>query len=900
MDEMEELKQEFLSEAYELLNTMEDGILKLEENPEDKEAINGIFRVAHTLKGGAASLELSRIANFTHELENLFDKVRDGLIKVDEDMIDIILKSLDILKEMVSAAARTVEPPEGIEEETLQKIIRIQKAEEAEPIPEANPVKEGRELLTEITLGDYELEKISDARETGKNVLRIDVVLNPDNPMRSVSGLQIYTALKEIGDIVFSTPHIDTILEEEFVPEMNLIVTTELKKSTIRDKIYLSDVTHSVEVEDFHAEEEPREEKQREVSSSPKEKKGINGTVKERIGGALKRGQNVYKVTVEIEKDNPMRNVDSLLIYNTLDEMGEILDATPPKETLRGNEFYPVLDIILASDASKEKIKEKCTISGTTKSLKVATFKPKAGAEKEDEEKPEKTPSKTAPAEGEKTENEEEAAEKSPQKGRHAASAPKSFLRVESSRIDILMNQVSELVISKAGLNETALQIFNMVETMKNYASDVRKLMGELHVDVENTYEEERINKVYEFFDYITKSSWNELDNFENITNIISRVINELQESVMKIRMVPISSIFNRFPRIVRDLSKNLSKEVELKIYGEDTELDKSVIEELLDPLVHMVRNAIDHGLESPDMRKKRGKSETGTIVLGASHEGSMIKIEIQDDGNGLDMNRIKAKAIEKGLIPENKELSKEETLNLIFLPGFSTAANVTEVSGRGVGMDVVKKKIENLSGSIFVETEQGKGSKFIIKIPLTLAIIQALIVEINNNSYSIPINNIVETLTVTADQIEMFENNQVIRLREELITIINLKEIFNLEKRGNGEEEEKENRQQREKLQKTIKEKEDEIEGEEESEELLSNEKYVVVVEINNKKAGFLVDTVIAEQDIVIKPLHKKYAMTKGISGATILGDGRISLIVDIYQLIDMYIKKEEYISIK
>jgi len=898
MDEMEELKQEFLSEAYDLLNLMEDGSLKLEQNPEDSEAINGIFRVAHTLKGGAASLELSRIANFTHELENLFDKVRDGMIRIDDSIIDIILKSLDILKALVNAAAKTVEAEPGIEEDTLKKIINAQK----DNIKEVPAVKKQtvntkmqeseKELIFQDILSDYEKEQIQKLISEKKNIYIVYIRLNPDYPMKSVSGLQIYTVMKDSGEIIYSNPSIDSILEEDFVPEIYFVYASGLDKESLYDKVYTSDVTNKVQIQNYTL---PKNTEEMDDSFFSEKKSGIKTLTQEdknNINRFLKEGKNVFKVSLEIEKDNPMREVDTLLMYNTIESLGEIVVSVPEKEELKQDIFYPFLEMIVSTQMDKEKIKEKCTITGTTKNVKIAVFKSK----NEEEAVPEKKP----PLEIKKVqipENQEDEAESFQNEKKQGllnvssqSAVHKSFLKVESSRVDILMNLVSELVISKAGLIETAQQILYMIENLRNSGLNTKKIFEGLNFEALAQNEDDKMKNIYQFFNSVTRSSWNELDSFENIINIISRVINELQESVMKIRMIPISSIFNRFPRIVRDLAKNLNKKVTLDLFGEETELDKSVIEELLDPMVHMIRNSIDHGIEIPDLRKQRGKSEEGKITLSASHEGSMIKIQVQDDGNGLDTERIKAKAIEKGLIPENKDLTKEEILNLIFQPGFSTAFVITEVSGRGVGMDVVKRKIDNLSGSIFVETEKHKGTKFIIKIPLTLAIIQALIVEINSFSYSIPINSIVETLSITEDQIENFENNAVIRLRDEIITVINIKDIFNFKEKQNWESENHE----------PEKKKPSQNQSENLSEEENSNERYVVIVELSNKKAGLLVDTVISEQDIVIKPLHKKYAMTKGISGATILGDGRISLIIDISQLIDMYVKKEEYILIK
>ncbi|MDR1247774.1 MAG: chemotaxis protein CheA, partial [Treponema sp.] len=332
----------------------------------------------------------------------------------------------------------------------------------------------------------------------------------------------------------------------------------------------------------------------------------------------------------------------------------------------------------------------------------------------------------------------------------------------------------------------------------------------------------------------------------------------ELQEGVMRIRMVPISQIFSRFPRLVRDLSKSLNKKINLVIEGEETELDKSVIDDLLDPIMHSVRNSIDHGIESLEERKAAGKPEEGMVLLKATNEGNMIVIEISDDGKGIDVEAVKAKAVERGLISPNKLLNDVEAFNLIFEPGFSTARTITSISGRGVGLDVVRRSIEKLNGTVTVSSEKGKGTKFLIKLPLTLAIIQGLLVRVGEEIYSIPITSVIESLRVKPEEIKMIDNYEVFNIRNDVVSLLRLNRLFGIRT------------------------------------EERTDFNFIVIVGTAEKKMGFMVDSLIGEEDVVIKPLRDQYTNSPGIAGASILGDGSVSLIIDVSQLLDLGLHQE------
>ena len=352
---------------------------------------------------------------------------------------------------------------------------------------------------------------------------------------------------------------------------------------------------------------------------------------------------------------------------------------------------------------------------------------------------------------------------------------------------------------------------------------------------------------------------------FEESTTELSRVSNELQEGVMRVRMVSINQLFARFPRMVRDLANKMDKDVNLIITGKETELDKSVIEEIGDPLIHIIRNSIDHGLESPEERRKMGKPEQGTLKISAYHQGNQVIIEVFDDWRGMDFSKIKKRMESSGEITslEAERLTERDMINFLFKPGVSLAEKVSHVSGRGVGLDIVKRNIDKLKGSIEVITELGKGSSFNIKLPLTLAIIQALIVEINQRVFSIPLTSVIETVQVQIDEIDTIEGHQVLRIRDKVLPLLHLSEIFRM---NTGWEDEKE---EQAKI-------------------------FVVILSAEGREVGLVVDRLLGEEDIVIKSLEEYLTGTRGVSGASIMGDGSISLIIDVIELVNLAIAKE------
>ncbi len=405
----------------------------------------------------------------------------------------------------------------------------------------------------------------------------------------------------------------------------------------------------------------------------------------------------------------------------------------------------------------------------------------------------------------------------------------KQTLRVDAQKVDNLLNQVGELVVTRAGFSQTT-ELFR--ELIRQFTED-------------NKLDKQDLKLLRNISFRLTESSVS-----------LGRVANELQEAVMKIRMLPVHHLFQRFPRLVRNQSESLDKKVRLKIRGSDTELDKRVLEQMADPLVHLLRNAIAHGIESPETRKKLGKPEEGTITLSAYHEGNHVILEVADDGRGIDTDRLRKVLIEKQFVTSKdlERLSDKEIINSIFLPGVSTSKTVDETSGRGVGMDIVKENVEQLNGSIEVKSQKGEGTKFIIKIPLTVAIIQALLVEVSGQIFTIPLTSVLEITRVFKEEIETIEGFEVIHLRDTTIPLLRLEEIFNLS--GSRADQ---------------------------------SRTFVVIVTVGNMEIGLIVHSLLGEQEVVIKPLTESLKENKGFSGATILGDGSISLIIDVAELADL-----------
>ena len=508
---------------------------------------------------------------------------------------------------------------------------------------------------------------------------------------------------------------------------------------------------------------------------------------------------NVYGVHVKIDPSCILKAARAFLVFKSVEELGEIIKSIPSAQDIEDEKFDLDFDIFVITGESLDKVLATVRNVSEIKDAEGSIIK----LDEKKEEKPEET---------EKTESAKPATV--PKAGKPANSQPAKgkpvvnrSVRVDIDKLDVLMNLVSELIIAKNGLVSAAA--------------------------TSNTEENQSVNEQIEY---------------------LERVTTNLHESVMNVRMVPIETVVNRFPRMIRDLSKKLDKKMELYMTGEETELDRTVIDEIGDPLMHLLRNSADHGLESAEVRRERGKDEIGTIFLNAFQDGNNVVIEVGDDGNGIDIEKVKSKAIERGTItPEQAEvMSDKEVIDLLFLPSFSTSEKITDVSGRGVGLDVVKSKIESLGGVVECKSVLGEGSTFTIRLPLTLAIIQALMVKLGNEQYAIALGSIQTIEDIPLSDIKYVQGKEVINLRGNIIPIIRLGELLDVPDRTEPDE-----------------------------------SLIVVVIKKGDKQAGLVVDSLVGQMEIVIKSLGKYININKMISGATILGDGEVALIIDANAII-------------
>mgnify|MGYP000855905510 CR=1 FL=1 len=537
-----------------------------------------------------------------------------------------------------------------------------------------------------------------------------------------------------------------------------------------------------------------------EISKDESDKHENKETLNEYVLNVIKKakteGLNSYRIDISLNKDCMLKAARAFVVFNTIESFSEIIQSQPSAEDIEDEKFDLDFSITIVTKYKKDEIEKE--LSHISEIDKIEIVPIDISSSISDIEKEPDTNIKNTESGAEQKNDSKDHKNNSPAKNIKIGKT----VRVDIDRLDNLMNLVSELIIVKTRMEDTSEQS-----------------------------NKESMNEAIEYLERITTS---------------------LHDAVMKVRMVPIERVFNRFPRMVRDLSKELNKEVNLEMTGEETEVDRTVIDEIGDPLIHLIRNSLDHGIEHPEERVKLGKSEVGTVKLKAYPDGNNVVIEVEDDGKGINFSKVKSKAIEKGVLTEVKaeNLSKEEIIDLLFAPGFSTADTISDVSGRGVGLDVVRSKIESISGSVEVETQENIGTKFIIRIPLTLAIIQALLIKLKNEIYAIPLSSISEITSIHSTDIRDIHGQEIILYRNKTIPIVRLDKLMDVK----------------------------EIEG--------KDEITVVVVRKGDRQAGLIVDELIGQQEIVIKPLGKYLCNVRYLAGATILGNGRISLILDVNSL--------------
>jgi two-component system chemotaxis sensor kinase CheA len=675
----------FLEESIDNLQTLNEALLYLEQQPEDVDKINEIFRVAHTIKGMAATMGFNEMAELTHKMEDVLSKFREGELKVTQNVVTVLFDCLDTLERMVNNISEGIDDKieistviaalEGVGRENSE-VIEMKNVEITEEV-----IVENNDEQFQLVLNQYDMSIIKQAREKGYGAVKIKIDLRENTLLKSARAFLIFKEIEDHGEIIKSLPSTEDIENENFDFSLELVVLTQ---------------------------------------TSAEELNNIIANISE--------VDKVLALPIELNNEVNNNNVEA-------------------EEVKAEEKIKKVENNVFANNAIVEK-----DIVRTTK------------------QKPATKDYKKA----------------------HQS------VRVDLDRLDKLMNMVSEIVIHRTRLEQISSQ----------YKS----------VDLTETLEQ------------------------------VARTTSDLQDLVMKIRMLPLDVVFNRFPRMIRDLAVESNKEINFIIEGQDTELDRTVIDEIGEPLIHLLRNAADHGVESKEVRIAKGKDPVGTIKLIAYQEGTKAVIKVEDDGSGVDVEKVKAKAERLGISTDG--MNDDDIRNLIFAQGFSTNEVVTDISGRGVGMDVVKTKIAALGGTVDMVSEVGKGSAFIIKLPLTLQIIQALLVKVGEETFAISLGFIDRVIDYKEDRIKKTNGKEVIVYRDTVIPLIRLRKRLDI----GGE---------------------------------CTGKNFIIIVKVGNKEVGLLVDSLLGQQEVVIKPLGKTLEGLKEYIGATILGNGLVTLILDIAALI-------------
>ncbi len=728
-DADEEILQDFLVEAGEILELLSEQLVELESSPDDMALLNAIFRGFHTVKGGAGFLQLHELVECCHIAENVFDILRKGERRVDSELMDVVLQALDAVNAMFSQVRERVEPTPASREllAALARLAEPASADEPAPAVEPQVVAESRSEGA-----DSEFEQMLDAiQPSASEPAAAEVATGPATD--EITDDEFESLLDQLhGKGQFSAAAGASMpAESEFVAAPSTDEITDDEFEALLDQLHGKGKFEAAPVE----------------PAAPASAEPVKG------GGTAGAADEI-----------------------TDDEFEALLDQLHGK-----GKFEPAVVETPAEPAAAVPIKpapkpEPARAAAPAKVAPAAAVsKPAAAA-----------PAEKPPAEAETT------------------------VRVDTARLDEIMNMVGELVLVR-----------NRLVRLGSNSGD------------------EAMAKAVSNLDVVTA---------------------DLQSAVMKTRMQPIKKVFGRFPRLVRDLARSLKKEINLELVGEETDLDKNLVEALADPLVHLVRNAVDHGIEMPEEREAAGKPRTGRVVLSAEQEGDHILLIISDDGKGMDANVLRAKAVEKGMLEKDAadRLSDLECYNLIFAPGFSTKTEISDVSGRGVGMDVVKTKISQLNGTVNVFSTKGQGSRVVIKVPLTLAIMPTLMVMLGNQAFAFPLVNVNEIFHLDLSRTNVVDGQEVVIVRDKALPLFYLKRWLV----NDATQEEQ-------------------------------REGHVVILSVGNQSIGFVVDQLVGQEEVVIKPLGKMLQGTPGMSGATITGDGRIALILDVPSMLKRYARR-------
>lgn len=735
----EEILQDFLVEAGEILEQLSEQLVELESRPDDMNLLNAIFRGFHTVKGGAGFLQLNELVECCHIAENVFDILRKGERRVDSELMDVVLEALDAVNGMFGEVRERREPTPASPEllAALSRLAEPGGGEAApaaiqQPEPEPEPEPEPQAVAPSVASGD-------------------------------ITDSEFEQLLNALGDVPAGAPSAESAASDEITDD-----EFESLLDQLHGKGQFSGTVETPAVASA-------------VVSAPAAAGAGDDITDDEFEALLDQLHGKGQFSGAAETAPPVAAVAAA--------------PAPASDDITDDEFESLLDQLHGKGKFVPPSEPAPVVAEKpTAAPKAAAPAAKPAAAKAEPAAPRAAAPAPAPA----------AAEKAP------ASEAETTVRVDTARLDEIMNMVGELVLVRNRLVRLGLN------------------SGD-----------EAMSKAVSNLDVVTA---------------------DLQTSVMKTRMQPIKKVFGRFPRLVRDLARNLKKEINLELVGEETDLDKNLVEALADPLVHLVRNAVDHGVETPEEREKAGKARAGRVVLSAEQEGDHILLSITDDGKGMDADVLRAKAVEKGLLDKDAadRLNEFECYNLIFAPGFSTKTEISDVSGRGVGMDVVKTKISQLNGTVNVFSQKGQGSKIIIKVPLTLAIMPTLMVMLENQAFAFPLVNVNEIFHLDLSRTNVVDGQEVVIVRDKALPLFYLKRWLVPQAFHEGQ-----------------------------------REGHVVILTVGSQRIGFVVDQLVGQEEVVIKPLGKMLQGTPGMSGATITGDGRIALILDVPSMLKRYARR-------
>ncbi|WP_223552609.1 chemotaxis protein CheW [Lysinibacillus sphaericus] len=798
--EVNQYLEMFIEESKDHLQACSEHLLELEKNPDDLAIVGEIFRSAHTLKGMSATMGFEDLADLTHKMENVLDAIRNEKIHVTPEILDVVFESVDHLEEMVMDIANGGDGKRDVSS-TVAQLKRIELGEYAIPEVVATTETPVTAVASVLEYDSFEQTVITQSAEQGFNAFEISVRLRVDCLLKAARVFMVFEILEKVGDVIKSNPSVEKLEDEQFDQQFYIAFVTKESAEDIQKKIMKVSEVEEVTVASI--------ETTVTAVASVLEYDSFEETV---IAQSAEQGFNAFEISVRLREDCLLKAARVFMVFEILEKDGDVIKSNPSVDKLEDEQFDQQFYVAFVTKESAEDMQKKIMKVSEVEEVIVATLEQKQFSEKEQaiqevtatatiepEAKPVTTPANNIPA-------------PKPAKAEAPAKADKSHapvgnktIRVNIERLDILMNLFEELVIDRGRLQSIATEVNH----------------GELNETVER----------------------------------MSRVMGDLQTIILTMRMVPVETVFNRFPKMIRQLSRDLNKKINLEIIGAETELDRTVIDEIGDPLVHLIRNSVDHGIENPTARLAKGKPEEGTVVLRAYHSGNYVFIEIEDDGAGINREKVLAKAISKGIVTQEQSysMSDKQINELILASGFSTADVISDVSGRGVGLDVVKTTIESLGGNISIESTQDVGSIFSIQLPLTLSIISVMLVEIEKEIYAIPLSSIIETSIIRSSEIMNAHNQKVIDFRGKVVPLVFLEEIFEVPRK------------------------------EPQVDEFHS----VVIVRKGEKLAGLVVDSFIGQQEIVLKSLGNYLTNIFAISGATILGNGKVALIVDCNALI-------------